>query len=206
MYPYTKELTLDEAEKLRNLDTNVKAYLPDYKGQIQNPSNISCWLPKGINNNGKSLFITALDYATHILNQATPPEGWAYAAYELSSCNYEGLNFKHWNTSAWDSRLGSPEWEHALYGEFNSSFPSRLNKNEWIKWYEVAFRLTDLARVEGTEAATIPPSEIRPPANDWEAKYKELEERLADAQNCIAVQEGEITKLKNYIINQLLTN
>jgi hypothetical protein len=39
-----------------------------------------------------------------------------------------------------------------------------------------------------------------------DADIYDLQDRLLDAQNCIAVQEREITKLKNYIINQLLTN
>ena len=38
------------------------------------------------------------------------------------------------------------------------------------------------------------------------ASADSLQDRLTDAQNCIAVQEREITKLKNYIINQLIND
>ena len=58
MYPYTKELTIDEA---LNILLNAKC--------------------QSYENDGK-IYLTALDYATHILKQAAPPEGWGYAAYD----------------------------------------------------------------------------------------------------------------------------
>lgn len=167
MYPYTKELTLDEA-----LNTLLNAKCQSYE------------------KDGK-VFLTPLDYATHILKQAAPPEGYGYAAYDEPE-RYKGLHKLDLYLSGW---VGD-----------NIDFDG-----DWNGWHYYAFRLTDLARVEAI-------SEMETTVTDWEAKYKELEgqsrqikeevyeltDRLLDAQNCIAVQEREITKLKNYIIKQLL--
>jgi len=160
MYPYTKELTLDEA-----LNTLLNAKCQSYE------------------KDGK-VFLTALDYATHILKQAAPPEGYGYAAYELGSGRYDSLPYY--------LLINERNWMEGM--EANYALSNADCKNDWNRY---AFRLTDLARVEGI-------SEMETSVTDWEAKYKELEDRLQDAQNCIAVQEREITKLKNYIINQLL--
>jgi hypothetical protein len=94
MYPYTKELTLDEALKLDSI----------------------------------SNFCTALDYATHILGQDIPPEGWGYAAYDEPE-KYDGLAFISYDKS----------WSQRVYGEFYRN---------WDKWSNFAFRLKDLAKVE----------------------------------------------------------
>ncbi len=109
MYPYTKRLTLDEA-----LNILVNAKCQSYE------------------NDGK-VYLTALDYATYILNQPTPPEGWGYAAYELDSGRYDSIAYCKFKNEF-------KEWETSLF------------KNDWRlekrPFYEVCFHLTDLARVE----------------------------------------------------------
>jgi hypothetical protein len=199
MYPYTKELTLDEA-----LNTLLNAKCQSYE------------------KDGK-VFLTPLDYATHILKQAAPPEGYGYAAYELGSGRYDELPY----CFNFDKHL----WRNSEAG-FSST------RTVAKDWYEVAFPLTDLARVEGTDTdktePPIPPSGIRPPVtccpkcywvitelkqeiSELEAKNKELQ---SDLHNTVKHNKSlgdnhimevydlrvENDKLKNYIINQLLNN
>jgi hypothetical protein len=178
MYPYTKELTIDEA---LNILLNAKC--------------------QSYENDGK-IYLTALDYATHILKQAAPPEGWGYAAYDEPE-RYKDLEFV--------ARATYDYWQ-----------VDRTNfSGHWFNWSNYAFRLTDLARVEEQsellQPATCCPKcyevmiELKQEIADLQLKSNndadiyDLQDRLLDAQNCIAVQELEITKLKNYIINQLLT-
>jgi hypothetical protein len=202
MYPYTKELTLDEA-----LNILVNAKCQSYE------------------NDGK-VYLTALDYATHILNQQAPPEGYGYASKKLRKGTYKGLPWGYYGEV-------TGKWELIEDGYFD-------NENSTENWNLLCFRLTDLARVEEQSEILQPTTccpkcyevmtELKLQIADLEAKNKELanlgynyafdlansenlkqqvadfQDRLLDAQNCIAVQEREITKLKNYIINQLLTN
>jgi len=144
MYPYTKRLTLDEVFNAE-LNPNVLAYRIDSK-----------------------VFITAHDYATYILNQPTPPEGWGYAAYELDSGRYNELPYyiltdaKHWKSGVF-----------SYYQYSNSDF-----KYDWNRY---AFKLTDLAKVEASSKMEPTESHIQPSGikdetqnYDWEAKYNQL--------------------------------
>jgi hypothetical protein len=118
MYPYTKELTLDEA---LNILLNAKC--------------------QSYENDGK-VYLTALDYATHILKQQIPPEGWGYAAYELDSGRYEGLPYgcleknNHWDVT------------------FMPDLGFELNDSSDL-WHNRCFKLIDLARVEGTDKVQL---------------------------------------------------
>jgi hypothetical protein len=264
MYPYLKELDLGQALQLKDLHPEVLVFAENVE-----PIKILYKFIQPIYEQGGKVFITALDYATHILKQKTPPEGYGYPAYELGSGRYDELPYYLIDDEK--------KWIEGRYSEYQKT--DATCKNDW---YRYAFRLTDLARVEGTDTDkteinlgqakwlkekeqrftywlngviykdglfieadiynvrdgdkyeiltstynTLPQefrnlasSEMETTVTDWEAKYKELQgqsrqikeevyeltDRLLDAQNCIAVQEREITKLKNYIINQLLNN
>jgi DNA repair exonuclease SbcCD ATPase subunit len=184
MYPYLKELTLDEAHKLQ--EEIKKGVIPDIKINLSNSSDIdslACFndLTYHYSHNGK-LSITALDYATHILNQQAPPEGWGYAAYELSSGMYDTLDY------IWLGEL-TGNWNIAVIDSFKYRKPKHTN------WNVYTFSLTDLARVEGTntdtEAAPIPPSGIKPPLKPtnefvrrslYEREYKELKPKYETLQ------------------------
>jgi hypothetical protein len=230
MYPYTKELTLDEALQLQLVAPETKVYYPshqvdDYEGAIKD------YYLDRIYANNNFLQCDALTYAIHILKQQTPPEGWGYAAYELSSGKYDKLEYCF--------NFSKNRWHNSTAGFSNT----RTNATNW---HEIAFRLTDLARVEKqTETAPIqPPSAdweakynqeksestrlrkalleseakynkaiLQRNTTDWEAKYKELEFKYNEDEifNCKNKQrindlEVENYKLKNYIINQLLNN
>ncbi len=215
MYPYTKKLTLDEALQLPK-DTVV------YSG-CANPQDLNnFYISTHYDLDGK-LFCTSLDYATHILKQQTPPEGWGYAAYELSSGKYDTLDYK------WLGEL-SREWNIAGIDSFKHSKHSN--------WNVYIFPLTDLAKVEvESEAAPIQPTtdweakynsllidekQLQEERNTWRNKYSELADRfnaqaqessnlfldateratlqdsLLEAQNTIAIQEKRIRELEYY--------
>jgi hypothetical protein len=178
MYPYTKELTLDEA---LNILTNAKCQSYEKDGKV---------------------YLTALDYATHILKQNAPPEGWGYPNKELKQGTYTGLHWGYYGASQWD----------IIEDEYFDTKESIEN------WNKVCFKLTDLAKVEQQTEAPIQPT------TDWEVKYKELEKQAdqykSDFEVAVKLNKTlcdnhimevydlrvEIDKLKNYIINQLITN
>jgi hypothetical protein len=188
MYPYTKELTLDEA---LNILTNAKCQSYEKDGKV---------------------YLTALDYATHILKQQRPPEGWWHAAYPLDSGRYDLLEYM----------IFTKDWNLGYHSKFKETDDySHLD----IPWNNYAFKLTDLAKVEASSemepteesarANVWPerPDAIRPAkqeqtfgqfvgkvlgAVDWEAKYNESCERLLEAQNTIAIQEKRIRDLEHY--------
>jgi hypothetical protein len=202
MYPYTKELTLDEALQLKIIGLNRKIEILTYypKDLLYSNGLLSDEAIAFIYSKNEVIKCTALDYATHILNQAAPPEGYGYAAYSVdTNSRYSQLPYLSYSTG---------QWQHGVQELFTAA--------DDVNWHLFSFRLTDLARVETKTADTdwedkynalqadIADSEIR-----WREKFQEqedLQDRLTDAQNCIAVQERHLTKLKNYIINQLLTN
>jgi hypothetical protein len=189
MYPYTKELDSNEAYAIQQSNPDCLAYYPKSTNYPNHVSTVGHFIFQGIYGElNHSVFITALDYATHILNQAAPPEGWGYAAYDKPEM-YKGLpNLDHFQHSGWaieESRFNG-SWEH---------------------WYNYLFRLTDLARVEEQTEAPIQPT------TDWEAKYKELEfkyneDEIFNRKNKQQINDLQVEnyKLKNYIINQLLNN
>jgi hypothetical protein len=211
MYPYLKELTLDEALQLKDLHPEVLVFAENVE-----PIKILYKFIQPIYEQGGKVFITALDYATHILKQDAPPEGYGYAAYELGSGSYDKLPYYRLNDEG--------EWKAGMLDCYD--YTMAKVKGIWHRW---AFRLTDLARVEGI-------SEMETTETDWEAKYKqalsiaeecrdiikgqaerleqletennekdlleriaELEDRLQDAQNCIAEQEAQIAKNKKMV-------
>jgi hypothetical protein len=157
MYPYTKELMLDEALKLHEKDRKTRVFFNNKDWEIY------CWNIQDVYSEGKSLFCDALTYATHIL-QAAPPEGWGYAAYELSSGKYEGLHYR-----------SQPSGTSVFRFE---------NQDNTDKWWYYQFKLTDLARVEAEseilQPATCCPkcyevmTELKQEIADLEAKNKEL--------------------------------
>ena len=154
MYPYTKKLTLVEALRLFHSEIQFTVISSTSKHCADFDENTL----KEYYNDGNYISCTALDYATHILNQAAPPEGWGYAAYELSSGRYDELPYYTliygWEEGAFYCYKESDDFEKSC--DFSKS-----------DWNSYAFSLKDLARVEG-----IPETEI---ATDWKAKYKDLE-------------------------------
>jgi len=223
MYPYTKELTLDEARNLHKEIPNLIVCANE-----GSPFNFVAFYIIDHYNSGGRLYCTAFDYATHLLKKQTPPEGWGYAAYNEPE-KYKTLDFA--------ARATSDYWQ--------------LNKiafnGHWVNCYNYAFKLTDLARVEAeSETAPIEAS------TDWEDKYNQeksectrLRKVLFDTEakyNKVILQEKDLQdqadqyksdfefaikhnqsltdnhymelynlraendKLKNYIINQLLNN
>jgi hypothetical protein len=130
MYPYTKELTLDDAQLLPE---SITVYSPITQ---QEPiDTLTVFNLTYIYSNDNALYCTALDYATHILKQAAPPEGWGYAAYELSSGRYEGLKYG----------MLSDKWDI----EFLPHIPFDSTAS-FADWNTVCFRLSHLVRVEAT--------------------------------------------------------
>jgi hypothetical protein len=151
MYPYLKELTLDEALKLPPDTIVYHKYFPSESGKIKD-----CILSNAYNGCNDALACDALTYATHILKQAAPPEGWGYAAYNLDSGKYEGLHYR-----------SQPSGTSVFRFE---------NQDNTDKWWYYQFKLTDLARVEGI-------SKMETTETDWEAKYKELERATTSTLN-----------------------
>ncbi|NBO98843.1 MAG: hypothetical protein EBU90_01775 [Proteobacteria bacterium] len=146
MYPYTKRLTLVEALRLFHSEIQFTVISSTSKHCADFDENTL----KEYYNDGNYISCTALDYATHILGQDTPPEGWGYAAYELSSGRYDELAY-------WWLYY---KWEKSDYDCYKKSdiFP----KTEWNRY---AFRLEDLAKVEGEPETEIPNT------TDWKASY-----------------------------------
>lgn len=212
---YDQQITLEQALDLQN---KINAgEMPDMSAcyRIDNRDiPVHSILDDGDLNtyNGGYYYLTRSDYANYILGNNPLPDGYGYPSKDLGSGLYNGIPYMF------------------CFGDQSNIWLStgqvfNLKTTTITKWYEVAFKLTDLARVEA-EADPKPsmPAHFKP---DWKAKYIELEEqhntlikhlqeatasadslqdRLTDAQNCIAVQEREITKLKNYIINQLIND
>jgi hypothetical protein len=131
MYPYTKELTLDEAYLLPE---RITVYSPITK---QDPIDVlSVFNLSYIYDNNNAVYCTPLDYATHILKQAAPPEGYGYAAYDYGTGRYNGLEFMH------------------IAGD-KGILPFKDVEYMANNWADYLFRLTDLARVEGTDKTEI---------------------------------------------------
>jgi hypothetical protein len=162
MYPYLKELTLGEALQLEQIAPDSMVF-DNNPNQKETPDCINCYGIKFLYEDGYKLYCTPLDYATHILKQKTPPEGYGYAVYELSSRMYDELPY----CFNFDKHL----WRNSEAG-FSST------RTVAKDWYEIAFRLTDLARVEGE-----PISKMETTVTDWEAKYKELEKATTSTLN-----------------------
>jgi hypothetical protein len=144
MYPYLKELTLDEALKL---PPDAIVYSPSCPNKEYRLDKVNVFNLELTYSRKWKLYCTALDYATHILNQAAPPEGWGYAAYELSSGRYDSLHYHYFQHSG-----GGDIWDthRTLFRPFTKSDG---DKTVWHYW---SFRLTDLARVEGTDTDKKP--------------------------------------------------
>jgi hypothetical protein len=138
MHPYTKQLTIDEALNLEKVNKTALACHSRIQHPISNPDKIAHWAIHLIYKQGDYLSCDALTYATYILNQATPPEGYGYAAYELSSGRYDELPYYLIDDEK--------KWIEGRYSEYQKT--DATCKNDW---YRYAFRLTDLARVEGTD-------------------------------------------------------
>ncbi len=129
MYPYLKELTSNEAYAIQQSNPDCLAYYPKSTNHPNHVSTVGHFIFQGIYGElNHSVFITALDYATHILKQKTPPEGWGYAAYNEPE-RYKGLPKLDIYLSGW-----LPDGK-----DFDGN---------WNGWYYYAFRLSDLARVE----------------------------------------------------------
>jgi len=192
MYPYLKEIDLGQAEllqqkvKIGTAPLNLKWFSTNINSAIDVCISDIFF---NLSNDGK-LFCDALTYATHILNQAAPPEGWGYAAYELGSGMYDKLPYYRLNDE--------DKWKEGTFDIYE--YTTAKVKGIWNRF---AFKLTDLARVEAeTDAAPITP------ITDWEAKYKELQDRLVDAQNCIAEMEAkynQIVKAAKYALDRQQT-
>lgn len=196
MYPYTKELTLDEALKLHEKDRNARVFYNRKDWEIY------CWNIQDVYSEGKSLFCTALDYATHILGQVAPPEGWGYAAYDKPE-KYFGLSYMVLDVNG--------KWVLGAY--INLDF-------KWSNWYQYAFRLSYLARVEeepnplhlqslnelaDTAFENKPVTETENTETDWKAKYEFVEVQKNNAVSSLALlqadfnrQAAEIQDLENY--------
>jgi uncharacterized coiled-coil protein SlyX len=131
MYPYTKVIDLSQAEALDRIAFKNSIEILAQNQQYQlNPVNICMWDFGDVYTKDKRvLFITAIDYATHILNQQAPPEGWGYAAYDYGTGRYNKLEFMHVNA------------QKRLYHFIDI-------ENMANNWADYLFRLTDLARVE----------------------------------------------------------
>jgi hypothetical protein len=203
MYPYTKQLTLDEALKLSEVNETALAYHLNYRDIYgENPDKLNNWDIPSIYNQGDYLSCDALTYATYILNQATPPEGWGYAA--LSVDNNKRDIFGRYSQLPYLS-YSTGKWEHGVQELFTVADDEN--------WYLFCFPLEDLARVEAmsekeiaeesAKANTWPerPDAIRPAKQeqtfgqfvdkvldvvDWEAKYNSLlidEKQLQEERN-----------------------
>jgi len=154
MYPYTKELTLDEAQTLQQKIKagempDIEIYFQYFRTDDHHGNLGSYYLDRCYKDNNNAILLTALDYATHILNQLAPPEGWGYAAYPLDSGKYDKLPYLVLVNS----------WGEGWYSQYKESIT--FSKEEWIRY---AFKLTDLARVE----AEKPEVKSTPPIADWE--------------------------------------
>lgn len=260
MYPYLKELSSNEAYAIQQSNPDCLAYYPKSTNHPNHVSTVGHFIFQGIYGElNHSVFITALDYATHILKQKTPPEGYGYAAYSVdTNSRYSKLRYLSYSTG---------QWQHGVQELFTAA--------DDVYWHLFCFRLTDLARVEGTDtdkteinaaqvedthkteinavqvhwldvndcvfqywqdghhypaqvfdggdtesasegskfelltstynslpqefkdlAAPIPPSGIKPPVTDWEAKYKELEDRYNESNNKRIVAEAQLMHAK----------
>jgi hypothetical protein len=171
MYPYTKEIDLGQAQSLK--DQIAKGEIPDIKIDLSNSSNLdslTCFNDLTflyLHNN--KVYLTALDYATHILKQDAPPEGWGYAAYELGSGMYDRLEFGVYSNNEWD---------------IDTNPNVKFNRELYYFWNQLCFKLTDLARVEEQseilQPATCCPkcyevmTELKQEIAELEAKNKEL--------------------------------
>jgi hypothetical protein len=169
MYPYTTQLTLDEALNLEKVNKTALVYDSDYEDSLGcNPDELDNWDIPSIYRQGDYLSCDALTYATYILNQATPPEGWGYAAYELSSGRYDSLPYFYYDVDA--------GWKSGVFETFGEK-----KKENKIYWNRNAFRLTDLARVE----------EQKTEINLGQAKWlKEKEQRFTYWLNGVIYKDG----------------
>jgi len=155
MYPYTKVLTLEQALKLRDklskqeipeikvFNSKFSASVPPKDG---NPDWLRNWIIEIVYQQGYYLSTTALDYATYILGEVAPPEGWGYAAFDEPE-RYFGFPYMI---------AQERKWNKGYYPVLDF---------KWSNWYNYAFRLQDLARVEEV-------AETEKTATDWKAKYE----------------------------------
>ncbi len=172
MYPYLKELSSNEAYAIQQSNPDCLAYYPKSTNHPNHVSTVGHFIFQGIYGElNHSVFITALDYATHILKQAALPEGYGYAAYELSSGRYDELPYYLLSDQK--------NWQEGRYSEYQKTVATC--KTDWNRY---AFPLTDLARVEAEseilQPATCCPkcyevmTELKQEIADLEAKNKEL--------------------------------
>ena len=140
--------------------------------------------------NGGYYYITRPDYAQYIIGNKPLPDGYGYPSKDLSIGLYNGIPYMF------------------CFGDQSNIWLStgqvfNLKTTTITKWYEVAFKLTDLARVEA-EADPKPsmPAHFEP---DWKAKYIELEEQhntlikhLQEATALAETKEKRIKELEYY--------
>jgi hypothetical protein len=235
MYPYTKELTLDEALELQQkIKSNQMSNIGMCISSTDMVNTDLSWLDVDYiykrKDKKRVISITGFDYATHILKQATPPEGYGYPNKELGRGTYNGLQWA--NGIILDGVV--KEWEIINHPELNytdnyySVNQHSINPYSIDKWYEVAFRLTDLARVEGEtvtpfelpkqekplgyNSAYTPPIESKIEINLGQAKWlKEKEQRFTYWLNGVIYKDGlfieaDIYNVRNGDKYELLTS
>jgi len=187
MYPYTKELTLNEALKLHQV-------APDTVVATESiiPFELRDFEIKEHYNLGRVIFITALDYAIHILGQAAPPEGWGYAAYPLDSGRYDKFPCLICRFSL--DNLPN-DWIESYYENFGQKIKPTISQ----EWNHFAFRLEDLARVE-TEPKPLHLQSLNELA-DTAFKYKPITEKEKTEINAA---QAEWLSINNPFINYSL--
>ena len=132
---YTEKITLEQALDLQK--KIEKGEIPDMSAcyRIDNRDiPVYSILDEGDLNtyNGGYYYITRSDYATYILGNKPLPDGYGYPSKDLSIGIYDELPYYfNFNADDWSKNLS-----------FDSNYTTVK------KWYQICFRLTDLARVE----------------------------------------------------------
>lgn len=131
---YDQQITLEQALDLQN---KIKSgEMPDIIAFSTNARINNSLENTDVNyvykNRGKELLLTRSDYATYILGNNPLPDGYGYPSKDLSIGIYDELPYYfNFNADDWSKNLS-----------FDSNYTTVK------KWYQICFRLTDLARVE----------------------------------------------------------
>ena len=175
MYPYTKKLTLDEALKFISLELELTVYSSFSKATVR-ISQIINFDVKELYPKGAALYCTALHYATHILGQVAPPEGWGYPSNELKQGTYTNLQWAWYNGDCWN--INELDNGDGVYYDTSASLEP---------WNTIAFRLEDLARVE--VVAETEKTEINAAQIEWLLAYPSINKHWVNGKEymCLSI-------------------
>lgn len=181
---YDQQITLEQALNLQNKIKagempDIEIYYQYYQTDDHHGNLGSYYLDRCYKDNNDAIHLTRSDYATFIIGNKPVPEGYGYASKELNSGIYQDLHFMATDRTRW------------LTHDFN------FGRYCTGKWYDYAFLLADLARVEADAQPSMPAHFAD--STDWKAKYEAQAAELDEIRTRLRRSSDEVSERKEML-------